>query len=191
MISCRQQTTEKRRGRPPIGRHAMTNAQYCQRYRKAKRKRLKAAQYAPSLERRQQSRSAPPLPDGMQYRVGRAQEVMSDIASDSAAMVLTDLPYGKDSGPLYEWLAEFAQRVLVPGGSLLAYTGKATLGRDMAILGNRLRYYWLLTVVFREPPKRLRCNFLWAGSRPVLWYTKGERRRRATEPYRVSVHSIG
>jgi hypothetical protein len=50
------------------------------------------------------------------------------------------LPYGNEAEPLYEWLARFAARVLIPGGSLICYTGLALLPRDHRIFGEHLTY---------------------------------------------------
>ena len=40
---------------------------------------------------------------------------------------------------LYRWLADFASRVLVPGGSLLCYTGQTTWHRDANIFAAHLQ----------------------------------------------------
>jgi hypothetical protein len=45
---------------------------------------------------------------------------------------------GNAARPLYEWLAEWSARVLIPGGHLVVYTGDPTLPRDIAILAEQL-----------------------------------------------------
>src|SRR5262249_35483507 len=95
-------------------------------------------------QKREQSRSAAPLPDGMELRIGDWREVLADFADNSVALVLTDPPYAGESEPLYHWLAQFAARVLIPGGSLICYTGHWSLYRDMKIFGEHLRFWWEL-----------------------------------------------
>jgi hypothetical protein len=87
-------------------------------------------------QRREQSRSAEPLPNGMEMRIGDCRTVLSDVPDSSVALVLTDPPYAEESEPLYRWLAEFAARVLIPGGSLICYTGHWSLNRDMRIFAS-------------------------------------------------------
>ncbi len=73
--------------------------------------------------RREASRSAQPLPDGMELRIGDCREALADVPDNSVPLILTDPPYGDDAEPLYRWLAEFGARVLILGGSLVCYTG--------------------------------------------------------------------
>jgi hypothetical protein len=127
--------------------------------------------------RRDASRNAPPLPDGAELRIGDCREVLSDIAPSSVALILTDPPYGNAAEPLYRWLAQFAARVLVPGGSLICVTGLLRLDRDMAILGEHLRYL-PQCVLLHNPQQRIfgsNANVT-VGHKPVLHYAKGLRR---------------
>jgi predicted methyltransferase len=55
--------------------------------------------------------------------------VLADIPDNSVPLILTDPPYGDEAAPLYEWLALWARRVLIPGGSLICYTGQSRLDR--------------------------------------------------------------
>jgi hypothetical protein len=125
--------------------------------------------------RREASRAAAPIPDGMDLRIGDAREVLADIRDDSIPLILTDPPYGNEAGPLYAWLARFAERVLIPGGSLICYTGQSKLDRDMAILDKRLKYWWLCHMPHVERQKLFGANVL-ATFKPVLWFVKGHRR---------------
>lgn len=142
---------------------------------------LKMAAKAVAEGRRQASRSAVVIPDGMDLRIGDARIVLNDIAPNSVPLILTDPPYGDEAEPLYVWLAEFARRVLIPGGSLICYTGQSRLDRDMRILGESLRYWWLLAMLHdqtqRFPGKFVVCEF-----KPVLWYVKEFRRGRTMLP---------
>lgn len=135
-------------------------------------------------KRREASRNADPLPDGMTLVEGDAREILDDpasdryVESDSVALVLTDPPYGDEAEPLYEWLGRFAERTLVPGGSLICYTGQSRLNRDIAIFDNYLRYWWLLAMM-HDRSQRLPGKFVVAEFKPVLWYVKGNRRGRS------------
>ena len=89
-------------------------------------------------------------------------------------LVLTDPPYGDDAEPLYEWLAEWSARVLVPGGSLICYTGQSRLDRDIGIFARHLRWWWLLTMLHHQS-QRLPGKFVTAEFKPVLWFVKERR----------------
>ena len=99
-----------------------------------------------ATERRSRSRGAEPLADGMDLRIGDAREILADVEDGSVGLVLTDPPYGDEAEPLYRWLAEWSARVLIPGGSLICFTGQSRLDRDMRILGEQLRYWWCLSM---------------------------------------------
>lgn len=145
---------------------------------KAARKEQAATQ---TQARRDESRNAEPLPDAMDLRHGDARELLHDIAPESVALVLTDPPYGDAAEPLYEWLAEWAAKVLMPGGSLICYTGQSRLDRDMRIMGRHLRYWWTLAMM-HDQSQRLAGKFVIAGFKPVLWYVRDNRRGRTLVP---------
>jgi hypothetical protein len=132
-------------------------------------------------KRREESRAAQPIPDGMDLRIGDCRTVLADIEPNSVPLILTDPPYGDEAEPLYTWLAEWAARVLIPGGSLICYTGQSKLDRDFAIFGKELRYWWLMTML-HDQSQRLAGKFVIANSKPVLWYVKGFRRGRTLVP---------
>jgi hypothetical protein len=148
-------------------------------YRAKLCRQAEEAKYAESRERRAASRAAPPIPP--EFRVGDCREVLHDIAAESVALVLTDPPWGSASEPLYHWLAEFAARVLVPGGSLICYTGITTWFRDAAIFAGRLQPRPLLHMPHSQE-RSMQGEFVRIGGRPVLWFSKGERRNRLIVP---------
>jgi hypothetical protein len=130
---------------------------------------------------REASRGAVELADGMDLRIGDARDTLADIADNSVPLILTDPPYGDEAEPLYRWLAQWAARVLIPGGSLICYTGQSRLDRDIGIFGEHLRYWWLLAMLHTQsqqlPGKFVLCEF-----KPVLWYVKAHRRGRTLLP---------
>lgn len=143
----------------------------------ARNKLLKAAAAKETRARREASRVARVLPDAMDLRIGDAREVLADTPDASVALVLTDPPYGDQAEPLYGWLGQWAARVLAPGGSLICYTGQSRLDRDMRLLGEHLRYWWLLAMLHHQS-QRLPGKFVIAEFKPVLWYVKEKRRGR-------------
>jgi hypothetical protein len=174
---------ERRPGRPTIRKDgiAMTDAERQARRRKRvgklinrirRKQRREAKRNAP---RRHAHGSTPPIPDGMEQRIGDAREVLADIADNTVPLILTDPPYGHAAEPLYCWLAAFARRVLIPGGSLICFTGQSTLNRDMAIFDAHLRYWWQFAML-HDTQQRLFGKGVLIGFKPVLWYVKGHRR---------------
>ena len=147
----------------------------------AVRQEKKLAKAEEFQQKRDASRNAEPLPNGMEVRIGDCRKVLADIPDNSVPLILTDPPYGDEAQPLYEWLAEFAAAKLVDGGSLVCYTGQSRLDRDMAIFSNRLRYWWLL-VMPHDQPQRMIGKKVLAGFKPVLWYVKNRRRNDLLMP---------
>ena len=153
--------------------HAERQARYV-----AKKKR-KAAE-ALVLAQRERA-AALPILDGMELRIGDARVVLADVPDNSVPLILTGPPYGNDAEPLYKWLARFAARVLIPGGSLICLTGQSMLNRDMAIFDAHLRYWWLHTI------SHVRGNVMHgkrvvALYKPILHYVKQHRRKVHASP---------
>jgi hypothetical protein len=132
-------------------------------------------------QRRDESRGAEPLPDGVELRIGDCRIVLADVPDNSVPLILTDPPYGDEAEPLYHWLAQWAARVLIPGGSLVCYTGQSRLNRDISIFDQQLRYWWLL-IMLHDQSQRLPGKFVIANFKPVLWYVKQFRRGRTLMP---------
>jgi ParB-like chromosome segregation protein Spo0J len=89
--------------------------------------------------------------------------------------IITDPPYPKEFLHVYDDLAQVADHVLKPGGSLLCMVGQSYLPDIIAALANRLTYHW--TIAYLTPggqatqlfPRRI--NTFW---KPVLWFVKGD-----------------
>jgi hypothetical protein len=158
-----------------------TEAERAKRYRKRKGKAARLLEGAPARRRREASRNAPPLPGGAEFRIGDCREVLADIADNSVALVLTDPPYGVKAEPLYRWLAEFAARVLVPGGSLICYTGHLCLPRDIAILDRHLDWQCFCTMKHTRSQKLFGAGAM-TSNKPVLWFAKGRSRHQTLMP---------
>jgi len=136
-----------------------------------------------SATRRMNSLTAPRIPNGMDLRIGDCRVVLADIPDESVPLIMTDPPYGEAAEPLYRWLAAFAARVLIPGGSLICYTGQAMLPRDMAIFSAQegLNYWWQ-AIMLHDQSQRLAGKFVIPGYKPILWYVKGHRHSRTLVP---------
>jgi hypothetical protein len=88
---------------------------------------------------------------------------------------------GNDSEMLYHWLGDFAARVLVPGGSLVCYTGIFTWYRNACILAEHLRPRPLLFMP-HTAERPLLGEFVRIGGCPVFWFSKGPRRNQLIVP---------
>jgi hypothetical protein len=147
----------------------------------AERAKKKAAAAEASKAKRESSRQATPLADGMELRIGDCRKVLEDVPDSSVPLILTDPAYGDEAERLYRWLAEWSARVLIPGGSLICSTGQSRLNRDIKIFDEHLRYWWQL-IMPHDQSQRLAGKFVIANYKPVLWYVKDFRRGRSLLP---------
>jgi hypothetical protein len=166
-------------GRPPLFSKALTNAEHQARWRTKQKSKAKAAKFAASRERRAASRSAPLIEP--EFRVGDFRKVLADIPAASAALILTDPPYAKSAAPLLPDLADFAARVLMPGGSLLCAIGGTSYEAAFLAFRERLTFRWPLTLLHTQE-RPMKGMFVRIGGRPVLWFTSGPRRNRLMVP---------
>jgi hypothetical protein len=151
-----------------------TAAEIKRAYRARLKAKAAAARVAASRERRRMSRAAPQIEP--EFRVGDCREMLADIADESAALIVTDPPWQDTALPLIPWLAGFAARILVSGGSLLCVTGGDNFLEAATILSQHLNYYWVNTMLFDRKPL-LRAKAIRACGRHVMWFIKGARRR--------------
>lgn len=99
-----------------------------------------------------------------------------DIPSESVDVIITDPPYPAEYIDLFDTLGELAERVLKPGGSLIAMTGQLYLPRYLELLGKHLDYHW--TLAYTTPGGQAvqvwnkEVNTFW---KPLLWFTKENR----------------
>jgi hypothetical protein len=140
---------------------------------------IKAIRMEDSEWRRLDSLTTPAIKSGMDYRIGDCRVVLNDIEDDSIPLILTDPPYGNVAEPLYEWLGGFAARVLIPGGSLIVYTGGGTLLRDGSILLKHLKYNWECVMLHGSAQKIFGAG-VQANHKPILWFVKQFRRNDST-----------
>lgn len=121
-------------------------------------------------------RNRTPLDEPLDIRRGDFRQVLADLDDGSVDLILTDPPYAEKVLPLYGELAEFAARVLVPGGSLVSYVGQSTMPAAAIAFSGHLRYWWCLALDHRGGGQQLPGKWVRIKWKPILWFVKGERR---------------
>jgi site-specific DNA-methyltransferase (adenine-specific) len=101
-----------------------------------------------------------------------------DVEPESANLVLTDIPYGRDFLPQVAELGEFAAKVLVPNsGLLVTYCGHFCLPKVLNALGENLTYRWTNASVWDGDGNDI---FLGKGAvvvshwKPIVVFSKGD-----------------
>jgi hypothetical protein len=121
---------------------------------------------------------------------GDARELAKLIPDESVTLCFTDPVYERIED--YEWLAKECERVLVPGGSLIAQCGNMRrFEAECAMRRSALTYTDLLAEVYPYalcPIFPLRIQIGW---KPYLWFTKGSRLERDGDWVMNRVHSKG
>ena len=102
-------------------------------------------------------------------RVGDFRDVLADLEPSSVDLVLTDPPYPDDFTGLWSPLGELAARVLRPGGSLMAWSGKRHLPEVLERLSASLAYRWTFALPLNGAPNMhyLGVRGAW---RPIVWF---------------------
>jgi hypothetical protein len=94
------------------------------------------------------------------------------IPDESVDAIITDPPYGRRWLPLYEDLADFAARVLKPGGVCLVMTGQTLLLEAAAALRRRLDYVWLISYLATGNATLIWPSRVLSHSKPILYFAK-------------------
>jgi hypothetical protein len=164
----------------------LSDADFEEEVTKARSAATRAFRYVVSTiaaqDRRNASRNAAPLPAGADYRIGDCRKVLADIPDSSIPLILTDPPFEKAADLLYVWLAEFAAAKLIEGGSLIFFTGHLRLDHDIATCKRAGLEHWWTDAVLHTRAKRLLGRNVIVGWKPVLWFTKGNRRGSTLVP---------
>lgn len=77
---------------------------------------------------------------------GDARVLGAGVPNNSVDLIFTDPPYDKGSLPLYGWLAEYAARVLKPGGFCVAMGGGLFVPEIITSMSDQLRFYFVYHV---------------------------------------------
>lgn len=121
-------------------------------------------------ERKKLSGSCKRLKNGV--RCGDFRTVLADLADESVNLIFTDPPYDKASIPLYGDLAQLAERVLAPGGSLVCYAAQYALPSIFPLMTPHLRYQWAFAVRHSGGQRRMHGWRVRVGWKPLLWFVK-------------------
>lgn len=116
-----------------------------------------------------------PEPGAIDIRSGDFREVLSDIDPGTVSLVLTDPPYPRAYLPLWGDLGKHSSHWLVPGGSMVAYCGQSILPDALNLLGEHLRYWWIIALL-HQSPDMIPGKWVSAGWKPLVWFVKDNRR---------------
>lgn len=104
--------------------------------------------------------------------VGDFRTVGRQVPNESVDLIFTDPPYDEASSALFDDLAQFAARVLKPGGILLTYSGQLHLPQIYAAMGQHLQYMWTCAIGHGGGATWFRKWHLLNQWKPILMYGK-------------------
>lgn len=104
--------------------------------------------------------------------VGDFRTVGLHVPESSVDLIFTDPPYDEAASALFDDLAQFAGRVLKPGGILLTYSGQLHLPQIYAAMGQHLQYMWTCAIGHGGGATWFRKWHLLNQWKPILMYGK-------------------
>lgn len=129
------------------------------------------------LPPRDWAQTAAPVPAGLLnvVSIGDARELSASLPDASVDLCLCDPVYDRVSD--YEWLARQCERVLAPGGSVIAQCGNhRRFDCETAMRKSGLEFVDLLAEVYPYAIGRLFKPKVFVGWKPYLWFSRGPRR---------------
>jgi len=105
-------------------------------------------------------------------------EQIAGIAPNSVNLVLTDIPYEGEFLPQVTELGAFANRVLVPGGLLVTYSGTLYLNQVIRSLDEHLTWAWASASVWMGDGTIIHPRQVTSKWKPILIFSKGEWRKQ-------------
>jgi hypothetical protein len=110
-------------------------------------------------------------------------EEITEIKDNSAVLIITDPPYGREYLDCYDGLAKFASHKLKEGGSVVFMFGEYFLPEVINIFSRytNLRYWWTFKVKMNGPNLRCYPKGVIQGCKLMLWYVKGNKRLTDTK----------
>lgn len=102
--------------------------------------------------------------------VGDFRSVGQQVPDASVDLIFTDPPYDEAASALFDDLAQFAARVLKPGGILLTYSGQLHLPQIYAAMGQHLQYMWTCAIGHGGGANWIRKWHLLNQWKPILMY---------------------
>ena len=109
--------------------------------------------------------------------LGDFREVGREVADESTPLVFVDPPYDRGSAGLYGEIAAFAARVLVDGGSMIAYCPHYLLPQVIGDMADHLTWFWLCCCQHAEKKARMTEYGIVVHWKPMAWLVKGGFRR--------------
>lgn len=103
---------------------------------------------------------------------GDFMEMGALLPDDSIDVIFTDPPYPKEYIHTYGNLAEFAARVLKPGGLCIAYAGQLYLPQYLDLMTKHLEYVWMLGMRHIGATAIVHKVGLMAGWKPIILCAK-------------------
>ena len=115
--------------------------------------------------------------DQWQIMEGDILEQGKTIGDETVDLIFTDPPYLSDTLDTYGKLAQLAERVLKPGGSLATIIGHHYLFdiHEYIRKNSNLKYQWMIVLRHGGHARRVHAYGVWAHYKPILWYFKGEK----------------
>jgi len=110
--------------------------------------------------------------DAVTIHQGDFTDVLKEYDDESIDHIVTDPPYPEQFLPLWDALAESADRVWKPGGFCVTYSGKSHLPEVMARLGESLEYYWQAILTQPGATAKFWATNMRTQYKPILIYAK-------------------
>jgi site-specific DNA-methyltransferase (adenine-specific) len=124
-----------------------------------------------------QTKTVRPMQDkDIQLHHCRFQDLieMVGLQPATAKVVLTDFPYNKAFLSELPALAAFAERMLMPGGLLVTYSGQYYLDQVFTTLGSCLTYRWTMASVWESGANLVHPLNIMSKWKPILLFSKGD-----------------
>lgn len=106
---------------------------------------------------------------------GDFRKIGKIVEDNSVDLIFTDPPYDRESIPLYGALAEFAARVLKPGGWCITYSGHHILPDVFALMTPHLAYAWMFATLNTHGTATMQPLKLFITWKPILAFYKPPR----------------
>jgi DNA modification methylase len=107
-----------------------------------------------------------------QIYTGDARELAKGIPDESVDLIFTDPPYPKEYQHVFGEMADYAQRILRPGGSLMTLCGHYQLPLVINELSRTLDYHWLCKLENTNWARLFGLNVM-ATFKPMVWFKRG------------------
>jgi len=113
---------------------------------------------------------APKIPEDITLIQG--DFTTASVAPNSIQLILTDPPYPEEYLPEWDKLSDFAGRVLVPGGYLIAYCGHFHIPYVISTLKRNLEYFWIIALAQPEEHALVHSRHVFCNWKPILIFYK-------------------